>query len=69
MSVPRSDKQPRQYLRVAESLIDNPEFIKVRFHIGRFVMAIVDTEADRTNIKVPHQQVRHASTCLNVSII
>jgi hypothetical protein len=31
---------------------DNPEFIQTGFHIGRFIMAVVDTEADRENIKM-----------------
>jgi hypothetical protein len=33
-SVPRSRKQPRQYLCVIESLWENPEFIQAGYHIG-----------------------------------
>jgi hypothetical protein len=65
--VPRSEKQPRQYSRVVESLFDNLEFIQVRFHIGRFITVAVDTEADQANIKALYSDLQSASTHLNVS--
>jgi hypothetical protein len=36
--------------RVVESLADDPEFIKARFHIGRFITTAIDTEVDQANI-------------------
>jgi hypothetical protein len=44
------ENQPRQYSRVAKFLAKDLEFIKVGFHIGRFITTMVDIEADRTNI-------------------
>jgi hypothetical protein len=45
-SVPHSEEQPRQYSPVAESLADNPEFIKLEIHIRRFITVVVDTEVN-----------------------
>jgi hypothetical protein len=67
-SVPCPEKQPWQYSRIAESLANNPEFIKAGFHIDRFITTAVDTEADRANIKALYSNLESASTCLNVSI-
>jgi hypothetical protein len=61
-SVPHSEEQPWKYSRVAESLADNPEFIKVGFHIGRFIIAAVDTKADRANTKMLYSDLESAST-------
>jgi hypothetical protein len=47
LSVPQSDEIPWQPSRVAESLWDNPEFIKAGFHLGKFVTASVENEDDR----------------------
>jgi hypothetical protein len=44
--MPQSEKQPREYSQVAESLWDNPEFVKAGFHDGCFITVAIDTEAD-----------------------
>jgi hypothetical protein len=65
--MPRLKKQPRQYSRVAESLWDNPDFIQARFHIGRYVTASVNFEAERENIKALYSSLETTSTQINVS--
>jgi hypothetical protein len=62
-----SEEQPRWYSRVAESLWDNPEFVYARFHIGRFVIAAVDTEADQENIKAHYASLETTSAQIDVS--
>jgi hypothetical protein len=66
--MPHSEEQPQQYSRVAESLADNREFIKFRFHIDRFITAVVDTKVNQVNIRVLYSDLESASTRLNVSI-
>jgi hypothetical protein len=51
-SVPRPEKQPRQYSCVAEFLWDNPDFIQTGFHIGRYVTASVNIKVEREQIRV-----------------
>jgi hypothetical protein len=46
---------------VAESLWDNPEFNQAGFHIGRFITAVVDTEADWENIKALYSDLEFTS--------
>jgi hypothetical protein len=65
--VPQPEKPSLQYLRVAESLLDNPEFIQDGFHIGRFITVAVDTENDRANTKALYSALETASTHLDVS--
>jgi hypothetical protein len=67
--MPQPKNPPRQYLHVVESLFDNPEFIQAGFHISLFIMAVVDTEADRANTKVIYYALETASTHLDVSIL
>jgi hypothetical protein len=50
-------------------LFDNPEFIQVGFHIGRFIKAAVDTEADRANTKARYYTLETASAHLDVSTL
>jgi hypothetical protein len=49
-SMPKSRGQPRWYSCVAKSLWDNLEFVQAGFHIGWFVIAVVDTKADQEKI-------------------
>jgi hypothetical protein len=65
--IPHLEKQPRQYSWVDESLTDNPEFVKARFHIGRFITVVVGIKADQANMKVLYSNLEFALTCLNVS--
>jgi hypothetical protein len=67
--MPRLVKQLQQHSRVAEFLTNNPKFIKVRFHIDWFIIAAIDIEADRANIKALYSDLEFASTHLNVSIL
>jgi hypothetical protein len=67
-SVPRSKKQPCQYSRIVESLWDNPDFIQARFHIGRYISASVNTEAEREQIKVLYSSMKSTSELIDVSI-
>jgi hypothetical protein len=53
--------------RVAESLWDNLDFIQAGFHVGRFVTAIVGTEADRTNINALYSSLKTTSDQIDVS--
>jgi hypothetical protein len=66
-SVPRVGKSTWWYSQVEESLANDPEFIKVGFHIGRFITAAVDTEEDRTNMDALYTDLESASTRFNVS--
>jgi hypothetical protein len=68
-SVPQSEKPLRRYSRVVESLANDPEFIKGRFHIGWFITTAVDTEVDRVNIKVLYTYLESPSTQINISIL
>jgi hypothetical protein len=67
-SMPRMEKPTWRYSRVEESLSNDPKFIKVEFNIGRFISAVVDTEADRVNMDVLYIDLESASTWFNVSI-
>jgi hypothetical protein len=66
--MPRPEKQPRQYSRIAESLWDNPNFIQAGFHIGRYVTASVNTEAEREQIKALYSNMKTTSELVDVSI-
>jgi hypothetical protein len=62
-------KNHRDNIRGSQShCFDNPEFIQTGFHIGRFIMAAIDTEVDRANTKALYSALESASTHLNVSI-
>jgi hypothetical protein len=65
-SVHSSGTQPRVFSHVAESLWDNPNFIQARFHIGQFIMAAVNTEDERENIKVLFSSLETTSTQIRV---
>jgi hypothetical protein len=65
--VPQSRKQPQLYSRVVESLWDNPSFVQAGFHISWFVIAEIDTEADRDNIKVLYSNLESTSAQIDVS--
>jgi hypothetical protein len=50
-------------------LWDNPEFIQARFHIERFITAVVDTEADRENIKALSSCLKSTLAQIDVSAL
>jgi hypothetical protein len=66
--MPRSENPSRQYSWVAESLANDLEFIKARFHIGRFITVAVDTKDDHVNIEALYTDLESASAQINVSI-
>jgi hypothetical protein len=67
--MPHSEKQPRQQSQDAESLWDNPEFIQVRFHIGRFITIVIDTEADQENIVALYSDLDSTSAQVDISTL
>jgi hypothetical protein len=67
-SVPRSKKQQRQYSHVVESLWDNPDIIQAGFHIGRYVTASLNTEAEQEQIKALYSSMKTTSELIDVSI-
>jgi hypothetical protein len=58
----------QRYSRVEESLTNDPEFIKVVFHIGKFIIAAVDTEAERVNTDALYADLESASVRFNIRI-
>jgi hypothetical protein len=65
-SVPSFGTQPRLFSLVAESLWDNLDFIQTRFHIARYVTAVVDSEVERENIKALFSSLETTSTQIKV---
>jgi hypothetical protein len=65
--VPQSKKPSQQHSQVTESLWDNPEFIYAGFHVGQFVMAAIDNEADQENKKVLYDSLKSTSAQIDVS--
>jgi hypothetical protein len=50
-----------------ETLANDPEFIQARFHIGRFITAAVDTEADCLNTVALRTELDSDLTRINMS--
>jgi hypothetical protein len=63
----RSRKQPCPFSHVAESLWDNPDFIHAEFHIGRYVTASVNSDAEWENIKALYSSLKTKLAQINVS--
>jgi hypothetical protein len=53
---------------VAESIANDPEFIKDGFHISRFITATMDTKDNHVNIDALYMDLETASTQINVSV-
>jgi hypothetical protein len=66
--MPQTERLGRRYSCVEESLANDPEFIKVGFHIGKFITTAVDTEAERANTDALYAELESASVWFNVSI-
>jgi hypothetical protein len=64
---PQPKDIPQCSPRIAETLAKEPKFIKVIFHIGRFIMVVVDTEADCANIEALRTDLDSVSTQIHVS--
>jgi hypothetical protein len=48
-------------------LWDNPKFIQDGFHIGQFITVVVDTEANRENVKALYSSLKTTSAQIDVS--
>jgi hypothetical protein len=66
-STPQPEEALQQRSWVAESLWDNSNFIQARFHVGPFVTAAIDTEANRENIKALYSSLKTTSYQIDVS--
>jgi hypothetical protein len=66
--MPRPENQLCQYSRVIESLWDNPDFIQAGFHIGRYVIAFVNTTVEQEQIKALYSSMKTTSELVDVSI-
>jgi hypothetical protein len=55
-------------LRVADSLPKDPDFIKARFHIGRFVTVAVNTKAHHAEIQALQSDMDSAALHINVRL-
>jgi hypothetical protein len=64
---PQPKSLPRQTLLVAETLANDPDFIHAGFHIGRFIIAVVDTKANRLNTEALRTELESTSTRIYVS--
>jgi hypothetical protein len=67
-SLSRPRKHPRQYSRVTESLWDNPDFIQAGFHIGHYISATVNTQAEQEQIKALYSSIQTTSELIDVSV-
>jgi hypothetical protein len=65
---PQLEDLPQRSPQVAKTVAKDPDFIKVGFHIGRFITTAVDIEVGCTNIKALWTDLNFASTRINVSI-
>jgi hypothetical protein len=67
-TLPSAESLPRVFSRVTDSLTKDLNFIKVEFHIRRFVTAAVNTEAGQSDIQVLQASLDSTSIQINVSI-
>jgi hypothetical protein len=64
---PQPKSLPRRTPLVAKTLGNDPDFIQASFNIGRFITAMVDTEADRLNTELLQTELESTSTRINVT--
>jgi hypothetical protein len=55
--------------RVADTLAKDPNFIKVEFHIGRFITAAVDNEKERAITEALKGNLESASQQININVL
>jgi hypothetical protein len=60
---------PQLSSRVDDSLAKDPSFIKVECHIGKFIMAAVNTKAEKTDIQALRHDLDIASLHINISFL
>jgi hypothetical protein len=65
---PQTEDSPQPILHVAETLAKDPDIIKVRFDIGRFITVAVNIEEEREDIQAPRSDLESASLWINISI-
>jgi hypothetical protein len=58
---PQALNSPQSLPRVVESLTKDLDFIKVGFHIGRFMTVVVNTKAERADIQALRSDLDSAS--------
>jgi hypothetical protein len=54
--------------RVVSPLAQDPNFIKVGCHLGKYITAVVNTEAEQADIRVLRDDLNSASLQINVSL-
>jgi hypothetical protein len=64
---PNVESLPQVFSRVADSLEKDPNFIKTGFHIGQFLTAAVNTEAEQSDIEALWAGLDSTSLQINVS--
>jgi hypothetical protein len=64
---PWVERVPQSSSRVANSLTKDSYFIKVRCHIGKYIMTAVNTETRQANIPALRNDLDSASLHINVS--
>jgi hypothetical protein len=64
---PQPKSIPRRTPLVAETLANDPDFIKVGFHIGRFITAVVDIKSNRVNTMALRTELNSTWTRINMS--
>jgi hypothetical protein len=62
-----NQKTPQRIPQVVETLAKDPNFIKVEFHIGRYITVVVNIEVERADIEVLKSDLDSASIRINVS--
>jgi hypothetical protein len=65
---PQPEGSPQWIPQVTKSLAKDLDFIKVGFHIGRFITVAVNTEAERADIEALRGNLDSTSLRINVSI-
>jgi hypothetical protein len=67
LATPSVESIPRVFSWVDESLAKDLDFIKVRFHIGRFVTATINTATEQSDIQALRAGLDSTSLQINVS--
>jgi hypothetical protein len=64
---PWVEEVPQSSLQVTDSLAQDPNFIKVECHIGKYITTTVNTEAEQEDIQAVWSDLDSASLHINVS--
>jgi hypothetical protein len=66
LAQPQVKKTPQSSLQVTDSLAKDPDFIKVECHIGKYITAMVNTEAEQVDIQALHSDLDYVLLHINV---